>query len=113
MRLLAGTIFDRPPRCERCDELEENCRCPAPEVKRVPPQKQTARISTEKRKKGKMVTVIRGLSSTENDLAVLLTRLKTICGAGGTVTDDEMEIQGIHIDRVRQELQAIGYRVRE
>ena len=24
MRLFEGTEFDRPPRCERCDELEEN-----------------------------------------------------------------------------------------
>lgn len=111
MRLLAGTVFDRPPRCERCNELEEDCRCPAPEPVRTPPDRQTARLSLEKRRKGKHVTVIRGLAA-DNDLAALLTQLKTICGAGGTLTDGELEIQGDHIDRITTALKAAGYKVR-
>lgn len=112
MRLLAGTVFDRPPRCEKCDELEQDCQCPAPEPVRVPPQKQTARLAVEKRKKGKIVTVVRGLSSEDNDLATLLTRLKTICGAGGTIQESDLEVQGSHLERVRQELTSIGYKVK-
>jgi len=76
------------------------------------PEKQTARLAVEKRKKGKQVTVVRGLSAEGNDLAELLTRLKTSCGAGGTVKDETLEIQGSHADRIRQTLQDIGYRVR-
>jgi translation initiation factor 1 len=79
---------------------------------RIAAEKQTARLAMEKRKKGKQVTVVRGLPAEGNDLAELLTRLKTCCGAGGTVKDDTLEIQGNHIDRIRQTLQDIGYRVR-
>lgn len=112
MGLLAGTIFDRPPRCPQCDELEEQCRCPPQTPMVTPPGRQTAKLTVEKRKKGKIVTVISGLSATENDLPALLTRLKTICGAGGTISDGELEVQGSHLDRVRNELQSIGYKVR-
>lgn len=114
-RLFAGTQFDRPPRCEICDRLEDECQCPPPappEPKRISPEKQTARLSVEKRKKGKMVTVIRNLDADGNDLPALLTQLKTACGAGGTIHDGEIEIQGKHLDRIRTTLQNIGYNVK-
>lgn len=114
-RLFAGTAFDRPPRCETCDELEEECKCPPPpepERELIPPEKQTARLALEKRKRGKMVTVIRGLDPDGNDFPALLTTLKTNCGAGGTIQDDAIEIQGKQLDRVRTELQRIGYKVK-
>jgi translation initiation factor 1 len=66
----------------------------------------------EKRKKGKHVTVIRGLAADDNDLPALLTQLKTSCGAGGTLSDDGLEIQGEQLDRVRELLTRIGYRVK-
>lgn len=112
MRLFAGTQWDRPPRCERCGELAESCTCPGPSKTLTPPEKQTARLAIEKRKKGKIVTVVRGLSAEENDLSALLGRLKTACGAGGTSKDDLLEIQGSHLDRVRELLKELGYRVR-
>jgi predicted translation initiation factor SUI1 len=112
MRLFEGTQWDRPPRCERCGELEEDCTCPPPTKVLTPPEKQTARLAVEKRKKGKVVTVVRGLSADENDLPALLSQLKAACGAGGTVKDDVLEIQGDHLKRVRGLLAEIGYRVR-
>ncbi|MEZ6060507.1 MAG: translation initiation factor [Planctomycetaceae bacterium] len=112
MRLFAGTQFDRPPRCERCGELEDDCTCPPPEPVRIAPEKQTARLAVEKRKRGKLVTVIRGLDPAQNDLPSLLTRLKSACGAGGTIAADNLEIQGSHIDRIRSELRTIGYQVK-
>lgn len=112
MRLLEGTPWDRPPRCEHCGELEAECVCPPPEPVRRPPEKQTARLSLEKRGKGKLVTVIRGLSAADNDLTDLLTRLKSTCGAGGAVKDDALEIQGSQLERVRELLGKIGYKVK-
>ena len=64
------------------------------------------------RKKGKTVTVVRGLPAEGNDLSELLKKLKSACGAGGTVKDDELEIQGNNLDRVRDELKKIGFRTR-
>ena len=112
MRLFEGTQFDRPPRCERCEELEEDCVCEPEPPTRVAPDKQTARLSVEKRKKGKSVTVVRGLTADDNDLPELLTLLKNKCGAGGTIQPDCLEIQGKHLDRVTDVLTGIGYRVK-
>ena len=112
MRLFEGTQWDRPPRCERCGELEQDCACLPPPKTRTPPDKQTARLAVEKRKKGKVVTVVRGLPAEENDLPALLGQLKAACGTGGTIKDDLLEIQGNHLERVRGLLADIGYRLR-
>ncbi len=114
-RLFAGTPFDRPPRCEVCDELEEDCTCPPapPEPPfRIPPEKQTARLAIEKRKRGKTVTVIRDLPAEGNDLPALLSSLKNKCGAGGNLQDNLIEIQGNQLDRIRDELRQLGYKVK-
>jgi translation initiation factor 1 len=58
------------------------------------------------------MTVIRGLSAEDTDLPSLLKQLKNACGAGGTITDESLEIQGTHADRVRTELLTIGYKVK-
>ncbi|WP_298867054.1 translation initiation factor [uncultured Gimesia sp.] len=112
MRLLEGTPFDRPPRCEKCDQLEEECNCPPEAPFRIPPEQQTARLSIEKRKKGKRVTVVRGLAQEGNDLPELLKQLKSQCGAGGSLQEDELEIQGDQLDRVRATLKTIGFQVK-
>lgn len=112
MRLFEGTPFDRPPRCEKCDQLEEECICPPEPPFRIPPEQQTARLSIEKRKKGKRVTVIRGLPAEGNDLPELLKQIKDRCGAGGALKDEDLEIQGEQLDRVRETLQQLGFKVK-
>jgi translation initiation factor 1 len=81
-------------------------------VKRIPPEQQTARLMTERRAKGKLVTVIAGLDPDGNDLGELATRLKNACGAGGTVKDGRIELQGDHLQAAEQALQAIGYKTK-
>ena len=113
MRLLAGTPFDRPPRCERCGGIEGECGCPPPPAPPpAPPDRQQLRLAVEKRKKGKVVTVARGFSTTAEDLNQLLTQLKNACGAGGTVKEGTVEVQGDHLERMREILSRIGFRVR-
>lgn len=112
MHLFAGTPFDRPPHCERCDRPETECTCPPVEPTRVPPGKQTARVAVEKRKAGRVMTVIRGLAAADSDLPDLLTRLKNHCGAGGSLQDEILEIQGDQGAKVREFLGKLGYRVR-
>jgi translation initiation factor 1 len=110
-RLFAGTPWDRPPTCDRCGRLESECGCPppAPEVKRISPELQTARLTTERRAKGKLVTVIAGLDPQGNDLSELTTKLKNACGAGGTVKDGHIELQGDHLQAADRTLQTLGY----
>ena len=112
MRLFEGTPFDRPPRCGKCDQLEEECICPPEPPFRIPPEQQTARLSIEKRKKGKRVTVIRGLPAEGNDLPELLKQIKDRCGAGGALKDEDLEIQGEQLDRARETLQQMGFKVK-
>jgi translation initiation factor 1 len=112
MRLFEGTEFDVPPRCERCGELEEDCKCLPEPPMRIAPEKQTARLAVEKRKKGKLVTIIRGLPVEGNDLPELLKQLKNQCGAGGTLKEEVLEIQGNHLERLRDALKEIGFRVK-
>lgn len=112
MRLFEGTPWDRPPRCEICGQLEADCKCPPPPAPRTPPSQQTAKVTVEKRKKGKIVTVIQGLPAEGNDLPELLTKLKDSCGAGGTLKDGLIEIQGSQSERVKSVLQQLGFRVK-
>src|SRR4051794_18276296 len=104
MRLFAGTKYDQPPKCDRCGRLEAECVCSPPAKSRLSPASQVARLNLEKRKKGKLVTVVRGLSANGNDLAGLLSRLKSQCGAGGTIHDDGLEVQGDHLQRISDAL---------
>lgn len=113
-RLFAGTPLDRPPTCERCGKLEAECACPPPVVEPVrrAPEAQTARLRLEKRAKGKVVTVVGDLDPEGNDLDGLAAQLKTRCGAGGTVKDGLIELQGNHLTAAEKALQAIGYKTR-
>jgi translation initiation factor 1 len=58
---------------------------------------------------GKGVSVITGLPLAGTELEDLATRLKKLCGAGGSVRDGAIEVQGDHRDRLVAELQKLGY----
>ena len=71
------------------------------------------RISREsKGRGGKTVTVIRDVALNAADLALLGKRLKTTCGAGGTVKDGVIEVQGDHCERVTDCLRKDGFTVK-
>lgn len=59
-----------------------------------------------------MMTVVRDLIGESNDLPALLQTLKNACGAGGTISEGHIEVQGNHVDRVTSELQKLGFRVK-
>lgn len=74
---------------------------------------QTARIMRDrKRRAGKTVTVVSGLRHDPATLEALLKKLKQQCGAGGTVKDGEIEIQGDHRERVAAALAGMGYKTK-
>jgi translation initiation factor 1 len=113
MRLFEGTQWDVPPRCDRCEELESDCECPPlPKPAHiVDPAEQKLKIQVERRKRGKVVTVIHGVAD-DDAKAGLLTDLKNVVGSGGTIREDTLEIQGDHVDTISQTLAQRGYRVR-
>jgi len=61
---------------------------------------------------GKTVTVIRGLPERGTALDARAAELRRLCGAGGTVKDGAVELQGDHRERVAERLAALGYRVK-
>jgi translation initiation factor 1 len=107
-RIVYSTDPERAEPCPRCGRAPCICRAPNP-----PPRQQTAYIQRDrKRRKGKTVTVISGLQHDPATFKELLSMLKTMCGAGGTYRDGELEIQGDQRDRVAEKLRELGYRVK-
>jgi translation initiation factor 1 len=71
------------------------------------------RVSREtKGRGGKAVTLVRGLPLRADALLALGKRLRGACGAGGTVKDGVIEVQGDHADRLVPLLQAEGWTVK-
>ena len=72
------------------------------------------RVSREtKGRKGKGVTLVTGVALPEEELKQLGTRLKQLCGTGGTVKDGVIEIQGDHRDKLFTWLQQQGHKVKK
>ena len=65
-----------------------------------------------KRCKGKGLSVISGIPLDADGLAALAKQLKQKCGAGGTIRDGTVEIQGDHRDMLVDELKKLGYTVK-
>ena len=71
------------------------------------------RVSREtKGRSGKAVTLVRGVALEADALAALGKRLRAACGAGGTVKDGALEVQGDHCERVMALLKAEGFVVK-
>ena len=56
------------------------------------------------------MTVVSGLPGSQDEVAELARRLKAVCGAGGTVKDGVLELQGDHRERVQAALAERGLR---
>lgn len=110
MGLFDGTILERPVLCDRCGKEVKLCRCPPVDT---PPEKQNLSIRLEKRKKGKLVTVVSGFECSETQLRETLTALQSQCGSGGCVAERNIELQGNHVAKLPQLLTTRGYRIKK
>jgi translation initiation factor 1 len=61
---------------------------------------------------GKTVTLVAGVNAPPAELSALASDLKRLCGTGGTLRGDVIEIQGDVRDRIKPELERRGYTVR-
>jgi translation initiation factor 1 len=99
--------------CPRCRRAIDECRCAQRLAGKRPSGDGIARVGREtKGRKGKGVTVVKGLDLTDPELADLAKRLKRKCGSGGTVRNGVIEIQGDHRDAIVSELEALGHRAK-
>ena len=80
------------------------------EMETLPKNQQKLRVSIEKKGRGgKTFTLIRGFIGAEDDLKELGKLMKTKCGVGGSVKDEEIIIQGDFKQRIIELLKAEGY----
>ena len=110
-RLVYSTAGGRV--CPGCGWPAADCKCSTQRADTPLPAKIVAKLRMEKKGRGgKTVTVVYGLPQNAAFLAELAKELKRACGAGGTTTDDGVELQGDLRDRVRDALTRKGYTVK-
>lgn len=65
-----------------------------------------------KGRNGKGVTTLSGLALSDSDLKAMCTKLKKMCGTGGSVKDGIIEIQGDNRDKIKAALEQLGHTVK-
>ena len=98
-----GVVYSTNPDYNYADGLPE-------ETETLPECRQKLRLSMERAGRGgKTVTLVRGFVGTAADCLALCKLLKQKCGAGGTVKDGEIIVQGDHRQRLAEILRQEGY----
>ena len=78
------------------------------------PKEQVLRVYIEKKGRGgKTASVLKGFVGTDDDRNDLSKMIKAICGAGGSVKDGEIIIQGDQRDKIVKLLAAKNYGIKK
>jgi len=97
--------------CPVCSKPVAGCLCH--KKKEILQSDGIVRVGREtKGRKGKGVTIITGVPLDQMGLKELGKQLKAKCGAGGTIKDGVIEIQGDHRDLLLEELRKRGWTVK-
>jgi translation initiation factor 1 len=92
--------------CPGCSNPFKQCTC---RQQTAPIGDGNVRVSREtKGRKGKGVTLIKGLAMDTAALKLMGKKLKAMCYSGGTIKDGIIEIQGDHIERILDYLKKQG-----
>jgi translation initiation factor 1 len=84
------------------------------EMETLAPHEQDLRVWLEKNHRGgKLACVIKGFVGKKDDLETLAKTLKTKCGTGGSVKDNEIIIQGDHREKIVAMLQQMKYKAKK
>lgn len=90
--------------CPRCGLPKEACMC-----EKIAKSEQKIKVSPEKKKYGKIVTVVSGIEDKDIDMRKIAKELKNELACGGTVKDNKIELQGNHVSKVKEKLIKMGF----
>ena len=90
--------------CEVCGLPKEICVC-----EDIAREQQKITIAVDKRRYGKMMTIVDGIDAHELDINALITQLKSKCACGGTIKEGKIELQGDHTKRIVPILVKLGF----
>ena len=89
--------------CNQCGLPKDLCVC---EV--IAREQQKIIVKTEKRKFGKIYTIIKGIKKEANG-DELMKKLKSKFACGGTMKNSQIELQGDHKSRMKKALVELGF----
>ena len=87
--------------CSHCGLPSDICACVA-----IEQAEHKIRVSMEKRRFNKPITVVEGITDNAKDIAK---QLKSRLACGGTYKDNHIELQGNHKDKLKAILVKLGY----
>jgi len=90
--------------CPKCGLPKQACIC-----EEIAKSEQRITVTLEKRKFGKLITVIDGLGKDVN-IRELAKELKSELACGGTVKNNRIELQGNHSKRIKKALVKAGFK---
>jgi translation initiation factor 1 len=90
--------------CSTCGLPKELCVCET-----IAKEQQKIQVTTDKRKFGKVYTIVSGFNQRDIDIKDLTKKLKNRFACGGTFRDDAIELQGNHKAQIRQALKDMGF----
>jgi len=88
--------------CPKCGLPKQACVC-----EEIAKSEQRIQIGTEKKRFGKIVTLISGIKGV--DLKKIAKELKQELACGGTIKNNVIELQGDHRKRIKAALVKIGF----
>jgi len=89
--------------CPKCGLPIQACVC-----KEIAKTEQRVKIETEKRRYGKVITLVTGLSNDVN-MKEIAKNLKSELACGGTIKNSVIELQGDHKKKVKPILVGLGF----
>ncbi len=90
--------------CSKCGLPKELCVCEA-----IAKESQRIKVYTEKKKFGKLSTIIEGVDPKSINIKETAKKLKAQLACGGTFKDGRIELQGDHKQKVKSALIDLGF----